>query len=204
MAPRDGSGQGGGEISGGLRRLLAGGGGRSMTLGEISEKAGSEGTALLLCVLSVASVIPGVAPVFGLAVVLVAAELVWKRLPLPEMLARRRLSGAKMQRLLARWLPQVERVERWTRPRLRFLTSGPALRGIGAACMVSGVVVILPVPFCNIPAAAASLLLALGVAARDGLLVLAGLAALLASIVFITVVTMLAWAGLAAAIHAWL
>lgn len=130
---------------------------------------------------------PGVSMVLALPLLLVAPQMIVGRkdLWLPEKLARQSIDREKLHKLFKRILPWIEKVERVAHPRLTFLTgrTGAALAGV--ACTAMAIVLVLPLPFANLVPALTVCMLSLGVARRDGLMVLAGLAFLALAVVIV-------------------
>ena len=69
----------------------------------------------------------------------------------------------------------IKRLERLTRPRLAALVQPWAIRVLGLVVLVNAVLIILPIPLGNTLPAVAVMSLALGLIARDGMAVAAGL-----------------------------
>lgn len=187
-------------------RLRALGGARcgNVALGQLADAAGQGATAVLLFLFGVASLVPGVAPAFGAAICLLSLSLLRRTeaITLPGALRRRAVPRDRLARVLRRWLPRLEWVEARLKPRLRWTTRRPALWAVALACFASGILIILPIPFGNVPPAAAVLCLSLGVAAADGLLVLGGLGVFLLALGFDAAVIVLCWDAIAAVIAA--
>ena len=180
-----------------------------VSLGALADTTGTGGTALLLFVFAVASLVPGVAPAFGVAVCFLSIPLIAGPLlarksaaPLPHILRRQQISRERLARLLERGLPRLERLEALLKPRLHWLTQGAPLCLAGFACLASGLLIVLPIPFGNTVPAIAVLLLALGISAADGLLVLAGFGAFVAALAFDIGMVVLSWDAITAVVHA--
>ena len=190
-------------MSAGLRSLIFERKG-CVTLGALVDGAGLGGTALLLFLFAVASLVPGVAPAFGAAICVLSLPLLTgaQALPLPGLLRRQRVSRVRLARLLDWGLPRLERLEGRLRPRLRWLTHGAMLGLAGTACLIAGLLIVLPIPFGNTAPALSVLLLALGISAADGLLVLAGFGAFVLAVAFDAALVILSWDLIEAAIHA--
>jgi hypothetical protein len=124
-------------------------------------------------------------------------------MPLPGLLSRRRVSRQRLTRVLDRWLPRLERIERYLEPRLGWLVADGAMRPIGLACFTCGVLVVLPIPFGNLPPAVTVLILALGMAAGDGLMVLVGYAAFLLALALDIGLIIAAWDAVAWLLVPW-
>ncbi len=121
---------------------------------------------------------PGVSTVCGLVLMVVTAQMIigLQPLRLPRIVARRRLSKADVERFASWIVPWVQRVERIAKPRLGVMTGPVGYRLVGIVVMVLSMIVTLPIPILgNTPPAVATILIALGLTERDGLIVLLGL-----------------------------
>jgi hypothetical protein len=181
-------------ISDRLRTLTAGQA-DEVALGDLIDAAGPGGTAVLLFLFAAAALVPGVAPAFGVAICFLSLAFIARTdtLPLPARLRGRHVSRERLARVLSRMLPGLRWVEARLRPRYRWLVTGVALRSVGVACFVAGLLIVLPIPFGNLPAAACVLCLALGLMAADGLFVLAGLGLFLLALAFDIGLVVLFW-----------
>ena len=119
---------------------------------------------------------PGVSMLLALPLLMIAPQIVFGRrqLWMPSFLAHRTIKRERLAKLLHRVLPRLRRAEKLVRPRLRFLTGQIGARMVGVAATLIAIVLVLPIPFANFVPAVALALFALGLARRDGLLVLAG------------------------------
>jgi hypothetical protein len=97
------------------------------TLGSLIELFGKKSFALLFVLLLGVPALPlptgGATHVFEIIAVLIAAELIVGReeIWLPERWRTRELAGARQQRFIAALMRMIRRLERISRPRLRFL-----------------------------------------------------------------------------------
>jgi hypothetical protein len=178
--------------------------GRTITLRELIEKIGEQGLLFLCALLSIPFLIPvsipGVSTVFGLAIILISIGITTNRAPwLPAKIMDRPLDAGKLVPTLRRGAAMVARIEAYIRPRIAALTEGALMNRLnGLAIVLGGILLIFPlglVPFSNTLPAFAILFLAVGVSQKDGALVLAGYAMLVATIVYFGA---LAWAAYAA------
>lgn len=178
--------------------------GPSVTLRQMLEIIGDHGPLLLCAVLTVPFLlpvsIPGVSTVFGLAILLLGAGITLNRTPwLPRQIMDRKIDAEKLKPVLQRGIGLVTRVEAVIRRRIGFLTRGPVAGKVnGLVVMFAAVLLMLPlglVPFSNTLPAFAILLLCIGMSQRDGLLVLAGYAMVVATLIYFSV---LAYAAIAA------
>lgn len=143
---------------------------------------------------------PGIPTVCGIALVIIALNLiaVRRRLWLPGAIANKSLARADLRRVVDRVLPMMQRLERFCRPRLPVLTEPLGKVFIGIVVLMLGFVMILPIPFLgNMPPGAAAAVIAIGVTERDGLVVLIGL---VVSAVAIAVASAATWAAVLAMI----
>ena len=139
---------------------------------------------------SPASGIPGITVSVGLIVALTAAQMLFGRrsLWLPRFLSRRSIPAHRLCQAIG-WLRRPLRfVERFLRPRLTLLVKRPLVYLPTLVMMVIGACmpVLELVPTTGSIAAAAISFFAAGLLTRDGLLILAGLA-------FVIAVPLVAW-----------
>jgi hypothetical protein len=141
---------------------------------------------------------PGIPTVCGLALAIIALNLIAarRRLWLPGLIADKSIARKDLQRVVDKVLPTMQRLERFCRPRLAVLTEPIGKVLIGLVVLALGFVMILPIPFLgNMPPGAAAAVIALGVTERDGLVVLIGL---LVSAAAIAVASAATWAAILA------
>ncbi len=162
-----------------LRALRARLGGDSLSLGELLDALGPGAVGLLLLLLAIAALVPGIAPVFGVALCVVALGLVaggsvpW----LPARLRNYRFAPERLARGIDRALPRLLWIERYMRRRHGYFLRGAWRRVAAVAALIDGALIVLPIPFGNTAPAVAAIVLALGLAARDGLAVATGVVA---------------------------
>ena len=164
-----------------------------LTLGDLLERLGHQGAlvaALVFCLPFLLPVsIPGVSTAFGLVLILIGFGVVLDRVPwVPSRLRRRMIKSDSLSNALERGERLMLRLDKWSRPRLGALTHGATLNRInGLALSFAGVLLVLPlapIPFSNTLPAAAALLLSLGMLQRDGLVILLGYLAILATLAY--------------------
>ncbi|MGA0595184.1 exopolysaccharide biosynthesis protein [Enterovirga sp. CN4-39] len=131
---------------------------------------------------------PGSSTLLGLPLVLISAQLALGRreLWLPQAVGSRSIRRTELKRVVHHGVPPLRRTERLLAPRLPMLVND---RLIGLACTVLAVVLALPIPLGNMLPAFAICAFALGLLQRDGLAVMVGWAATIASIVLVTLVS---------------
>jgi hypothetical protein len=125
--------------------------------------------------------IPGLSIPFGIAICLIGGCLVIGREPcLPRFIMRRRLSPTRLTQLLTGAVNIARQLEKFVRPRLAFLHTGPGmLQLIGLAIVIAWAVV----------------LLAIGMMEKDGLCVLLGHLTVIVAWVFIALTSLFAVRG---------
>lgn len=173
-------------LQGVLVAIAEAGHGPRVTLGDITRALGPGGPSVAilapaLVALSPATAIFGVATVSGLAIALLAAQIMLDRqtLWLPGIVLRISLRRTHLDWMRRRLDGPLAWIERRTRPRLTALMRWPLGHVPGAATF--GIGAALPflelVPLSATTGGAAVTLMVLGLLLDDGLLVLAGLAA---------------------------
>lgn len=158
--------------------------GQPVTLGALLSATGSRahGVALLLLSLPEALPIPvpSAAAFLGVPLVAISAHLAvfGEAATLPRWLRRQVLPHRLVGVLRSRVAPVLGRAERMSH--LRWAPLAGQERLLGLACLYLSVLLLLPLPFFNVPPALCLVLLAWGMVQRDGTAVAAGLAGTLA------------------------
>jgi hypothetical protein len=170
------------KVSDELDRWLAGDG--TKTLGGFIELFGRKSFALLFVLLLGVPALPlptgGVTHVFEIVAILLALQLVLgaRRIWLPERWRGLELAGPRQRRFISRLLRMIRRLERFSRPRLRFLFNH-RLSNIVFGLLVCGgsIAAFLAPPFTGLDTlpALGVVLLSLGVLLEDILVVVAGI-----------------------------
>lgn len=113
---------------------------------------------------------PGTSAVLGAPLVFIALQLMIgsKRLWLPGFITARSMKREDFQSLANKIEPWVQKLERLLKPRAPALTTYVADRLTGVACFVLSLILILPIPFGNMPPAIAISAFALGIIESDG------------------------------------
>ena len=152
-----------------------------ISIGDLLAALGDRALAALLFVFAVPNVLPvppGTSTILGAPLVFLAAQLAFGLQPwLPRVIADRTMSRDDFAALVRRISPWLTRAERLLRPRAVVLVLPPMEYLVGLVCLLLAVVLVLPIPLGNMLPALAISLLALGILERDGLWILAGLAA---------------------------
>ncbi|MBK4216688.1 exopolysaccharide biosynthesis protein [Paracoccus caeni] len=118
---------------------------------------------------------PGSSVVLGLPMLYLSAAMLLDRQPwFPRIVMDRGISASLFQTLAYRGTPYLRRCEQLLRPRREQLSQGWAFRFSGLLCLILSIILILPIPFGNIPPAACMTFLVLALAMRDGISILLG------------------------------
>ncbi len=161
-----------------LAELLRDGDAERLTAAGLVARLGDRSFGLTLMVLGLFAMLPGVSALAGVAIVILAAQMMFGRtVPLlPRRLGARVLGRERLARLIRWFGPVLRLVERVARP--RWTTPVQATRRVvGALVVVLGGLLFAPIPFSNIPPAAVIVLIALAYVEEDGVLLSAALAA---------------------------
>jgi len=142
---------------------------------------------------------PGIPTVCGVAIVIIAVNLIAgrQRLWLPRVITAKSVSRADLKRMVDRWLPYLERLEKVCKPRFPIVTDSVGKILIGLVIFVLGFIMILPIPFLgNMPPGFAASVIAIGMTERDGLVVLIGTVVSAAAVAVASVATTAAVIGI--------
>ncbi|MFO1133067.1 MAG: exopolysaccharide biosynthesis protein [Hyphomicrobiales bacterium] len=165
------------------------------TIGELADSLGERAFGALMFIFAVPNAIPmppGTSAILGLPLVILTWQVLMGRqtLWLPQAIRKRRISKEMLERFVSKVTPIMARLERVLKPRLGFVvTSNLAERMIGLVAFPLALILFLPIPFGNIPPAAAIACLALGLAERDGVAVLVGYVLSAASVAVLAAVS---------------
>jgi len=176
--------------------------GERVSVRDIKNSLGRRSFGVLLFVFAIPNSvplgIPGISTVTGLPILLIASQMVLgqQRIWLPEWIARRDFSREGFLKLIEKTMSWLARVERMLKPRWLWLVKGKVERLLAAVCVLMAFLLILPIPFGNVPPGFSLLLISLGLIERDGLCVAAGLTLALFSVFYLSG---LIWVGIQAA-----
>lgn len=171
-----------------------------VTLIELYEKIGKDSlmffTIFLSLVFLVPVSVPGVSTAFGSAILLIGiAQLLNRRLWLPEKIATRAIASEKLTGVLNRALVWFRRFERISRPyRLQSLASGGKIGLFNKVSYILAAILLMApfgfIPFSNTLPAAALIFFALGVIQKDGRCIIFGHLSNLATILYFAALIM--------------
>ncbi len=173
--------------------------GERISIGEMAEVFGDRAFGLLILLLLLPALLPGLASVFGLAILLLGIQMgLGFRVPrLPGFIRRMTLRRIDLLRLSTASSTGLKRVERYVRPRPGYFTSPPADRLVGWLTAYVAIMLILPGPGTNAPPAFGNIIMALGVVENDSRVVGLGMGLTVLGCVFATAVLVaICWAGM--------
>lgn len=172
-----------------LREFLDSQTGERVSLGSLRDALGDRGFGVLLLIFALPNLVPVNVPllsaVLGAPLVLLAAQLAYGRHEpwLPDWLTGRSFPRESFTAVVRRALPALGRIETLLRPRLTILLSWTGERLVGVVILLLALILTLPIPFANWLPAFGIALFGLAIVEKDGLAVLAGFAAAVASVV---------------------
>ena len=178
-------------ISAVLRSLLEDNEDRSFTVEKISKAMGSSSFGASLLVFSIPEVVPlpvpGLSAVVALPTATIAAQMIagYREVRLPKWLLKRKVPRKALEKAIRAVLPVLERAERTTRARGRWVTHPVTQRLLGVFLFLLALIIALPVPGTNVPPALGVFITGLGMAERDGLAIALGVLVGLASMALI-------------------
>ena len=157
--------------------------GHKVTLRELLAHVGEQGLLVFCAILAMPFLLPVTIPftstALGLPMLLIGIAVVLNRVPwLPGRLLDRALPSTTVQHVLERAAHAADRFEHLVRPRLLALTDSALANSIHGVVLVIAVLVLMAplplVPFANTLPAIGVILLCLGMAERDGVVILLG------------------------------
>lgn len=179
--------------------------GHRVTLRELLGLVGEQGLLVFCAILALPFLLPVTIPfmstALGLPMLLIGSAVVLNRVPwLPDRLLDHALPSDTVQHVLERAAHFAERFEHLVRPRLLALTATPLANGVNGIVLVVAVLALMAplplVPFANTAPAVGIVLLCIGMAERDGMVILTGhVVTLLAALFVGTLLWLAAKAG---------
>ena len=170
-------------ISADLRGVLEAAEGKAMTIEAIAGHLKERGWALLVLFLAAPFPIPnipGLSVPFGVAIGFIGWAFMVRRRPwLPPFVMRKSLEFSTLQKVIPFIARFMERVERWTKPRMKWMVTGGlniSLMGLGILSGGFFLALPLPIPLTNGPPALSIIFLVVGMLCRDGVMIIVGYA----------------------------
>lgn len=155
----------------------------SVTLAWIVANLRERSFGIVMLLIALMGLVPGLSPIAGVLLAVPSVQMiVGRREPLlPRQLAARHLSKPRLERIVARVIPVVRRLERIVRPRWA-MPFEVTKRAVGFVILLLGGTLLAPVPFSNIIPALVIMLLAFAFMEEDGLLLCMALIAAMISL----------------------
>lgn len=121
--------------------------------------------------------LPGTSAITGLPLVILTLQMaLGQSLWLPQLIANRAVPRAGLLAVLTWADPYFHKVERLLRPRALTLTTPVMKQVIGGLMLILSILIMLPIPLGNTLPSMAIVFIAMGLAQRDGVFVVGGLA----------------------------
>ena len=120
------------------------------------------------------SIIPGFSFIFGLPIMIVACHLIIgkQELWLPQYLAKKEINSTRLRHIIEKAVPYLIKIEHLLKPRGVFLASKGMERLHGLLLLMLSILLALPIPLSNFFVAALIILLGLGLAEKDGVMII--------------------------------
>jgi hypothetical protein len=163
---------------------------KNFTVEQIVDAIGESriGTSLMLFSIPGMLPVPGTSNLVGIPAGLVAGHLIIGKneIKLPQFILQRSVPRRSLTVAIHAILPVLEKVERAVKPRHQWASHPATLRALGVLVFLLALVIAFPNAGLNIPHAASIFIISLGLVERDGLAILLGVVAGLASLVLLT------------------
>ncbi|HKK19696.1 MAG TPA: exopolysaccharide biosynthesis protein, partial [Opitutales bacterium] len=159
-----------------LEELLKSENSHGPSISEITGAVREKGFGLVLMVLSLPSALPVPAPgystPFGIVIGLIALQMILGRqtLWIPKRLQSVRIRPAFAKRMLGTSAKFLKKIERFVRPRQRWIRSRGGQAGLAVVILTMACLMMLPIPLTNTFPAMVVFLIGIGLSEEDGLL----------------------------------
>ena len=175
----------------------------AISIGDVLNAFGDRAFGALMLLFAAPNMLPlppGMSAVLGAPLLFITAQLMLGRstLWMPRFICERSISRDFFALLTAKLSPILHRAERFLRPRLSLLLHPVPERIVGGACLLLAVILLLPIPFGNIPPAFALVAFSLGILERDGVATIIGWFATLGSVLILAAISAAIIAGIRA------
>lgn len=118
--------------------------------------------------------IPGISTIFGVLLLIPAFQLIFglNNVWLPKKLREIKISPSAFRHSIDGALPYILKLEKFVKPRFETITQKPYTIMIGIQVAILAIIMMLPIPFANMVPAIGVVLYAIGIANRDGALII--------------------------------
>lgn len=162
-----------------------------VTFGELMHTLHERGFGLLMAVFVLPNCVPvpippGMSTVFSLPLLFLSIQMVvgldspW----LPEWLKRKRIKRSTLAKMVEFVAPKLKRLEKVMHPRLSFASSNYGERVIGIFWLIFAISIAVPMIMTNFVPGIGILIMSMGLLARDGVTIIAGITVGLAGTAF--------------------
>ncbi len=155
--------------------------GEDVSIANLLEAVHERGFGLILLILAVPMALPlpvppGINVMLASPLILLTAQQAIGRhtIWLPRWMLGKTIKRSKMSAIIKALLPWSQRVERFVKPRLEFVTLGIFSNLIGVFGLIMALAICVPLPLTNTVPSLGIALMAVGVIMRDGLAVITG------------------------------
>jgi hypothetical protein len=128
--------------------------------------------------------VPGLAAIVVIPTAVISAQMAvgHKQIKLPKFILKKTVPRKALAAALHAILPLLEKAEKVSKPRWKWATTPLAKRLLGVFIFILALSIAFPMPGFNMPQAISSFIIALGLVEDDGILVIGGVIAGLASL----------------------
>lgn len=131
---------------------------------------------ILFALPNIPPALPGTSAITGLPLVILTLQMtLGQSLWLPQVIANRAVPRAGLLGVLTWAEPYFHKVERLLRPRALALSTPVMKQGVGGLMLILSLLIMLPIPLGNTMPSLAIVVIALGLAQRDGIFIITGL-----------------------------
>ena len=162
-----------------LAKAVSDGDSDYVTISELLSGVKTQALAIMLMLFALPNIppsLPGTSAITGLPLVILTLQMaLGQTLWLPKIIANRAVPRAGLLGEL-RWAdPYFHKVERLLRPRGLMLTTSVSKQVIGVLMLLLSILILLPIPLGNTVPSISIVIIAMGLAQRDGLFIVGGL-----------------------------
>lgn len=152
-----------------------------ISIGELIHALRNRGFALLMLVLVLPNCVPipippGGSTLFSIPLLFIAVQMLWgKKHPwLPKWLEKKTLEQQTIDKVIRSASPRLRWIEKFLHPRLTFTNTKTGEQIVGFIWMLFALSIAVPLPMTNFIPGIGTLVMALGMLGRDGLVVIIG------------------------------
>jgi len=161
-----------------------------VTVGEMIDQLDTRAHGVLLLILALPMClpnVPGISTIFGVLMLAPSVQMMFgaRKLWLPQQARAWGFKRSSLTGTVTRAIPLLRRVEYLIKPRLTFLTRGPAIALVGLQTFIMALILILPLWGANFTPGITVTMTALALLQRDGALMLLSSVAALGSIAWV-------------------